>query len=131
MRERSVCNECGKLKIIVNKKYALCDICNRKRLGNPRKMFSLKKGPLGNKPRKSTGERAIFLSIWDERPHYCENCGKPLGDTPKTHFFSHKKSKGAFPEQRLIKDNIELLCYECHYLWDHGSHEEFLKRKRV
>ena len=69
MRERSVCNECRKLRIIVNKKYALCDICNRKRLGNPRKMFGLKKSPLGNKPRKSTGERAIFLSIWDERPH--------------------------------------------------------------
>ena len=73
------------------------------------------------KPKKPTGERELFLQIWNERPHYCVKCQKFLGHEPKVYFFSHKKSKGSHPELRLVKDNIELLCEECHYKEEFGD----------
>lgn len=71
--------------------------------------------------KKSTGERKIFLEIWVERPHKCQCCNQALGDEPKTHFFSHLLSKGAYAVFRLIKLNIMLMCFDCHHEWDYGD----------
>lgn len=73
------------------------------------------------KKRKTTGEKKLFLEIWEERPHFCVKCGLFLGSEPKVFYFSHIKSKGAHPELRLDKKNIELLCYDCHYAWEFKS----------
>lgn len=79
--------------------------------------------PIKIKFKKPTGERELFLEIWNERAHYCENpnCRKWLGNEPKVNFFSHRKSKGAYPELRLVKTNIDLLCGECHHQEDFGE----------
>lgn len=71
--------------------------------------------------RKKTGEAALFAEIWEERPRYCQDCGKWLGNQMRTFFFSHNKSKGAHPELRLQEDNITLRCFKCHDLFDNGS----------
>lgn len=73
--------------------------------------------------KKSTGEKELFEEIWGERAHYCqnENCNKFLGNTPNIQFFSHRKSKGARPELRLEKSNIDLLCCDCHHEWEFGD----------
>jgi hypothetical protein len=141
-----LCCECEKHPI-ANKKYKLCIYCNYKRLHGgktmievqmdrqktkPIKVYQFKKQPLKRtqKPtkykRKKTGEWEMFLEIWKERPHYCVNkkCGKYLGEEPQAIFFSHRKSKGAYPELRLCKDNIDLLCPECHRLWDFSNKNE-------
>lgn len=70
---------------------------------------------------KKTGEAAMFNDIWNQRPHYCEHCNIHLGDSPRAHFFSHIKSKGAHPEARLDPDNIQLLCFVCHQVYDNGG----------
>lgn len=63
-------------------------------------------------------EKELFLEIWNERPHECVECGKYLKE-PKAHNFSHIKSKWSRPDLRLDKNNIELLCFRCHFKKDH------------
>lgn len=67
--------------------------------------------------------RALFLEIWQERPHYCTQCNKYLGEEPQAIFFSHIKSRGAHPELKMDKDNIRLLCSSCHKLEDFNERE--------
>lgn len=93
---------------------------------NPHK--PLKRTPLKKKFPKPTGERELFLEIWEERPHYCTNkdCQEYLGEEPLTHYFAHLKSKGAHNELRLDKDNIALLCFDCHYIYDNGDRSKII-----
>lgn len=72
------------------------------------------------KTKKATGEKSLFLEIWNERPHNCVKCGIFLGYEPKVYYFSHIKSKGSHPELRLDKSNIELLCFDCHQKYEFG-----------
>lgn len=77
------------------------------------------------KRRKKTGEKEVFLRVWESRPHYCSNpnCKRWLGNEPKAHFFSHIKPKSTHPELRLEESNIQLLCFDCHYEYDFGKKE--------
>jgi len=72
----------------------------------------------------------MFLEIWTEREHICTNCQCYLGDEPMAHFFAHILAKGKFPELRLVKTNIMLLCLDCHFAYDHGTKEQYNKRKQ-
>lgn len=53
--------------------------------------------------------KKIYMEIWENRPHVCTNCGVPI-HTPIIHNFSHIRSKGARPDLKYDKDNIEILC---------------------
>jgi hypothetical protein len=127
---------CG-CKYIENKKYNLCGNCNYKRLHNGKtkqEIYNEKpkkevKRTKINYTRKATGEKELFLEIWQERPHICINCKEPLGDEPIVSFFSHIKSKGSHSELRLDKNNIELLCFDCHYTKEFSTKEKYNKRK--
>lgn len=103
----NTCISCNKQSLIVVKK-GLCKLCNSK--SKPTKKYVYK--------RKPTGERNLFLLIWNERPHICTHCYIHLGNEPKTYHFSHIKPKSTHPELRLSKDNIQLLCLPCHYKYD-------------
>lgn len=80
--------------------------------------------------RKPTGEKELFLRIWASRMHVCINCGVGLGKEPKVGYFSHIKSKGAYPELRLDETNIQLLCLPCHQAYDQGTKEQYNKRSK-
>ena len=123
IKEDNKCKECGGDYFIVNKTYHLCSQCNYRRLhgGKSSREVSLskqkdkqikraKRPALKIKTRKVTGEWCMFVEIWNERPHYCVNkdCGRFLGEEPLAIFFSHRKSKGAYPALRLEKSNIDL-----------------------
>lgn len=82
------------------------------------------------KRRTRTGEAKMFFDIWNERPHVCNNCGTHLGHDARTFHFSHIKPKSTYPELRLDKNNIQLLCYDCHYAYDFRGTEAFEKRKK-
>ena len=88
------------------------------------------RGGGSNRRRKATGEKKLFLEIWEESEHICTNCKIELGYEPRVHYFSHIKSKGAHPELRLDKDNIQLLCMDCHYAYDFQGKEKFDSLKR-
>lgn len=59
-------------------------------------------------------EKELFEKIWKERKHICSKCWKFL-QSPKPHNFDHIKTKGSRPDLRLNPDNIEILCFSCHY----------------
>lgn len=72
--------------------------------------------------RKKTGEWELFLELWSEKPkHFCQNCNKDLGKRPSPAFFSHIIPKGKAPELRLDKNNIKIICFPCHQLWEFGT----------
>ncbi len=72
--------------------------------------------------RKRTVEKdtEFYQEIWDENPHYCEECGRFLGDEPNREFFSHILTKGAHPALRRIKLNVNVLCHSHHSEWEFG-----------
>jgi hypothetical protein len=83
----------------------------------------------------ATGEKKMFLEIWEEREHKCVLCDKFLGWEPNIFYFSHILTKGAYPKFRLNKDNIMLNCMDCHIVWDNGdasklkNHKEWKEKK--
>lgn len=119
-----ICKKCGKYRFIVNRTKCLCDDCNYRRLhqGMSRAEVRAEKSKAKKpKMRRATGELALFKEIWAERPHICTHCGKRLLEPLKPIYFSHIKSKGAHPELRLEKSNIELTCEECHQKYEFGK----------
>ena len=73
---------------------------------------------------QNVGEKAISSL---ERPHICTHCGKRLLEPLKPIYFSHIKSKGAYPELRLVKSNIELTCEDCHTKYEFGARSSVCK----
>ena len=58
---------------------------------------------------KATGEREMFLEIWEEREHFCTNCGVYLGEVPHAFMFAHVEAKSLNGgKKRLEKANVKL-----------------------
>ena len=145
--EIGVCKQCGRETFIQNKTKCLCSECVYKNNHGGKSRFEVAKEKQMSKPikfpkpkpvtkkyvykRKTTGEKKMFLKIWGERFHVCSNCGKLLGDVPKSYMFSHREAKGANGKNRLNPDNIDLLCFDCHFARDMQSREVFDKRKDI
>lgn len=133
LNKYKTCSSCGKSTILWKSNPKLCKNCTLQSKVKSLKNF---KHPKNNYTkvykykRKTTGERELFLSIWLKRPHKCENCCTYLGEEPKTFYFSHIKSKGAYPELRLVEENIEILCLNCHQAWENNK-ELYHKRTVV
>jgi len=145
-----ICKECEKERLINSKQ--LCADCQylkthgktrfevqiEKAKQKPAKVYQVKRKPLKKVKKQPTGEYNVFLEIWDEREHVCVNCKQDLDrfvdeetGSPSPMLFSHIKSKGSRPDLRLDKNNIELLCPDCHHIYEFCGKEEFLKRKIV
>lgn len=60
-------------------------------------------------------ETRLFNEIWNEREHKCQECWKYLKE-PKVHNFDHIKPKWKYPELRMEKTNIKILCFRCHFI---------------
>lgn len=121
IRKLKICSICNKPSVLWRSNPNLCKQCSLqskvKSSNKSNKIVEYTRKYIKYK-RKTTGERDLFLSIWLNRVHFCENCGKYLGEEPLIFHFSHIKGKGAYPELRLAEDNIELLCLECHQAWE-------------
>lgn len=124
--EEKPCSQCGKNHFIQNRTKWLCPDCvfKNNHKGKTREQVYRERRSNTKPKAKKTGEREMFLEIWQERPHVCVKCGRPLGDIPHAAFFSHKKSKGAYPELRLVKNNVELVCFTCHQKYEFGDRED-------
>lgn len=61
-----------------------------------------------NKSPRVRFRRALF----DDRGHRCELCGKELPESMLT--VHHIKKRAEHPELRYDKENVQLLCLECH-----------------
>lgn len=90
----------------------------------------LKRTAMKKKPRKVTGEAAMFNAIWQTRPNVSFVSRTILGNEAKAQFFSHVLPKSTYPAFRLNMDNIVLLTAEEHYLWDNGSRDKLRQNPR-
>lgn len=124
MLRNGICSICKSENNIAKKLPSiglLCFVCNNKRL-NEKKEYSPSIGKYQKKA--PTGERELFLSLWQQRPHYSFVSNKYLGDEPLAHFFSHILPKSRYNELRLQSDNIVFMTLAEHQLWEFSSHEK-------
>lgn len=66
-----------------------------------------------------TGELRVFREMWNNQKHVCQDCGTFLTEFSHS-LFHHIKSKGKFPELRLVKANIKIICFDCHFKIHNG-----------
>ena len=80
-------------------------------------------------------EDTIFYEeIWNSRKHFCENCGKFLGNNFRNkegriivYRYAHIIPKSVYPYLRHYDKNIMLLCLNCHTLFDNSPKEKVEK----
>lgn len=82
----------------------------------PRKRFSKSeiKPKVSQKVKQTEEMFHFFEDVWKERKHECYNCGKWLGKEPLSYMFDHVLEKSKYPELRLERENIVLMCLQCH-----------------
>ena len=66
------------------------------------------------KVRHPTGEKKLFEQIYNERVKKCELCDTPIYSFNVSNFH-HIKPKGTYPELRLVRFNIQFICFTCHF----------------
>lgn len=121
---QGTCDQCSRSGNIIAKRLPKsgnwCFFCNTKRLSPSDKIIN----KWSKKPtKKATGEGALFLAIWNSRPHISFVSGKHLGSEAKSFYFAHVLPKSTYPAYRLFDRNIVLLTQEEHHAFDNGSRE--------
>jgi hypothetical protein len=84
---------------------------------------------LDKSPSKFLEMRQFFLSIWNKRPHRCENCDAYLGSEPLSYMFDHILEKSKYPDLRYEEENICMLCLDCHSDKTNSKLSDFMKEK--
>ena len=59
----------------------------------------------------------FYKFMWDNKPHYCEECLKPLQNYSSV-WVSHILSRGAFAEMAHDPRNVNILCHTHHEQWE-------------
>jgi hypothetical protein len=74
----------------------------------------------------SLTQKELFRKKWEKSNCRCEVCDRPIHE-PLAQNFAHVLSKGAYPRYKFKINNLWLLCFDCHYEYDHGvkSSERF------
>ena len=136
-RKTGICSKCGFEGVFGNVGRRLCTRCNQERLNAlkpPKKAPVTTQKPLKKSTfkyrRKATGEKDLFVEIWEEREHICEHCGIPIQE-PTASNFAHIKAKSVRPDLRLDKTNIALYCRDCHDAYDCRGIDKFNARKNL
>lgn len=119
MKKPKKCKECG---VEFEVKYFCQAHCSPKCMNKHKLKLSSKK------EKKVTGEGALFMEIWLERPHRSELSGEDLGNIMKPIFFSHILPKSGYSQWRLNKDNIILLTAHEHTDWHSIARSDLVKR---
>ena len=113
-----ICKRCNFPKPIFS--HGLCVDCAKRNYAPiKRSTTQLKRSPI-KKKYKPTGELIMFREIWAERPHVCEKCGDSIHEFSHDNFH-HVKRKGKYPELRLVKSNVVINCFDCHYAAHFGN----------
>lgn len=134
-----VCCECddGKEKRLAKRRPPLCvyhyAIAQKKKYAEknkdkPKKVYQLKRTQLTYK-RKPTGELELMKSMWDNmKEHKSFISGTKINEF-NVRNFAHvlPKAQNRYPKFKLHPDNIVLLTYEEHFLWDNGVREDLKK----
>ena len=69
------------------------------------------------KKKSKWSQKDLFMEVWNEREHKCSCdcwCDRKL-NTPRPHNFDHIKSKWSRVDLKYNKENIQILCFKCHF----------------
>lgn len=115
IRKKKICKcGCGKEGFIWSKEMLKeCFF----RLNKPKTIKKYSEKGLEKKEKKKEYTKLqfeLFQEIWNERKHNCQSCGFWLGNEPKSIFFDHLIEKSKRKDLALIKENILLVCENCH-----------------
>lgn len=83
---------------------------------------------------KATGEKIIFLEMWNELPNVCCITGEPLLPLNHMHWhsqFSHVLPKGLYKKAKLSKENIKLMLPEHHYNYGNRGRDFLLNSEHA
>ncbi|MCK4666402.1 hypothetical protein KAU33_06620 [Candidatus Dependentiae bacterium] len=128
-----ICKGCGFKRNIINRKYGLCQECNRARL-HPEE-GKITAGIKRTVQRNSNfnydtskgfdSELKMFRVIWNTQPHISFISGKPLHNFDMKCFI-HVLAKGLnkYPHFRYYQKNVVLGTWEEHLLFDQGTKEQ-------
>lgn len=101
-------------------KFGVWSTCNNC-LHQNKKPYTIKKTPLKQiwikrkiRIQNKWSEIDIFRVIWSKREHKCELCNKKLNNA-KVHNFDHIIPKSKWEKYRLDINNIQLICFKCHF----------------
>ena len=110
------CKNCKQPRWHSNPLIALCKTCVYKKSEANAKQTRIKQVSSKRAKRLSGySEKDMFMEIWKEQDHICTVCNKNIQE-PQTFCFAHKAPKWTYPEHRLQKDNIALVCsIKCHW----------------
>ena len=147
MPYKGICVDCGDEKWIINSK-GRCAKCQKLKNNGEgsNKLFRTHQKKRVNKIYNSTQKRLkndkkdalinkdeeLYEYIFETKTNVCEECGASLpgkfrdieGNVIARWQYSHILSKGAYPQLRHNKENINRLCFECHQKWEFGKREE-------
>lgn len=119
-----------KCKICSNECYIFskgrCEQCSRQSYGSPKKVSSKQKVKIEQKKELLIEDKIFYLSIWEERKdskglHSCEVCDEPIYGEPLTLYFDHLLEKSKFPQFRHTKENVAIVCGDCHSSKTNGN----------
>ena len=66
------------------------------------------------------GNAKFYAYCLHHKACVCENCGKPIRHPWATNV-SHILTRGSHPEMAHDPRNVNILCWECHELWEHTT----------
>ncbi len=68
----------------------------------------------------STENEKFYRWVWKHKPHYCEECMKPLRRYSAV-YVSHILTRGANPAIAHDPRNVNILCFKHHAEWENGN----------
>lgn len=77
----------------------------------------------GIKSQLSAVKKDIELEAVQNNEYFCKGCGNSHVGLDKSHILS----VGQFKQYELLKANIQLMCRNCHMIWESGTIEEQMK----
>lgn len=100
------------------------------------KVWKFEKKPKSKEIQKIIDKTVLlFEEIWQERKHNCQSCGKYLGNTYTAINFDHLIPKSKRKDLTLEKDNILLVCADCHWIKENGlataKHRKYIEKAKL
>lgn len=129
--KKKICSGCGKEAYIFSK--GKCKLCQPKKPLKSKKKAINKISVKGKQKKEEKKEYLVkqfelFEKHWNLKPHYCESCGKWLGNENNLCFHDHLVEKSKRRDLALEIDNLFLVCMDCHNLKTNGFPTENHKK---
>jgi len=109
-----ICKKCG----YHNKKAGIC-LCGFKMSEVVEKKPCVLKKKSEKQIDVKKKDIAYYKKCFEASNHICENCGTSLGEVWKPEFVAHIISKGTNTALRYDERNNIILCFACHFKFDH------------